>query len=140
MSALPEDAPQHEDGIMTNLFAATENLQVSHQGLVSCATNVDSQNRSYVIKTHFCQDPKFPSSPVRENDPVYCVYSSLGQSFTERWSGSADDRKKIRAIAVPDDVHELCTDCFSFCSDLRYVTFGASSKLERICDSAFWGT
>ena len=145
MNALPEDGDKHEGGITTNLFTATESLHVSHQGLLSCATkltaNIRSESRSYVIKAKFGQCSNFPSSPLCEKELVYCVYSSIGKSLTKgMWSGSANDFKQLQAIAVPDDVREVCQECFCKCENLRYVTFGASSKLERICAEAFRGT
>ena len=38
----------------------------------------------------------------------------------------------LSSVCVPDGVRELCDGCFSGCSSLRRVTFGACSSLERI--------
>ena len=40
-------------------------------------------------------------------------------------------------VTIPDSVVELSEMAFDRCVSLRTVTFGASSKLERICDEAF---
>ena len=44
------------------------------------------------------------------------------------------------AISIPDSVRELCDGCFKGCNNLRRVTFGDSSSLERIGVSCFKGT
>ena len=45
----------------------------------------------------------------------------------------------IEEIIVPDSIQELPGECFSACENLRYVTFGKDSTLERICFKAFTG-
>ena len=45
----------------------------------------------------------------------------------------------IEEITIPDGVRELCDRCFFKCSNLRRVTFGTSSCLERIGVEAFSG-
>ena len=40
-------------------------------------------------------------------------------------------------ISIPDSVRELCDGCFRGCENLRRVTFGPSSSLERIGVEAF---
>ena len=40
-------------------------------------------------------------------------------------------------VHVPNHVRELCDGCFKGCSNLRCVTFGSSSSLERIGVSCF---
>ena len=46
----------------------------------------------------------------------------------------------IASISIPDSVVELGEGCFSWCQSLLCVTFGSSSRLERICDGAFYHT
>ena len=44
----------------------------------------------------------------------------------------------LEKVNIPGNVRELCRECFSQCRYLRRVTFGSASKLERICDGAFF--
>ena len=38
----------------------------------------------------------------------------------------------MEEVSIPNDVRELCDDCFSGCGSLRRVNFGPSSSPERI--------
>ena len=44
---------------------------------------------------------------------------------------------QIREITIPDSVTEIADSAFSGCSDLRSVTFGKHSRLEKIGQNAF---
>ena len=46
----------------------------------------------------------------------------------------------IASITIPDSVLELGDSCFYGCYDLRSITFGAASQLERVGRQAFIGT
>ena len=63
------------------------------------------------------------------------------------WSNSDDAFRHVISIEVPNCVVELCEKCFYVelgdhcfcrCMSLLSVTFGASSRLERICALAFY--
>ena len=43
----------------------------------------------------------------------------------------------VEEVAVPDSVRELCDGCFRWCEQLRSMTFGPSTSLERIGIEAF---
>ena len=38
----------------------------------------------------------------------------------------------LSSVCIPDSVRELCDRCFGGCKNLRYVSFGSSSSVERI--------
>ena len=47
---------------------------------------------------------------------------------------------QAEVVSVPDDVEELCDECFSECFILSRVTFGELSALKRIGTEAFKGS
>ena len=57
----------------------------------------------------------------------------LSDDFTMCFSGYG----VLSSVSVPDSVRELCDGCFKECKDLRRITFGPSSSLERIGVSCF---
>ena len=70
--------------------------------------------------------------------PMYFVSAQRGGSFWKReWT--ADQWEQLQAISIPNSVQELHSRCFYGCVNLRRVTFGSSSSLERIGVEAFSG-
>ena len=46
----------------------------------------------------------------------------------------------IESLSIPDSVRVLGERCFAHCPELKHVTFGAGSQLERIDEDAFKDT
>ena len=43
----------------------------------------------------------------------------------------------VQSVSIPDEVEELCDNCFSFCKSLPRVTFSDSSSFKLIRKQAF---
>ena len=59
-----------------------------------------------------------------------CVYGRL--ILSDKCSVCRGLVGRVEEVTIPDTVREICDECFSGCSSLRRVTFGASSTLERL--------
>ena len=70
--------------------------------------------------------------------PMYLVYTPKVESnfcWKSTWSSYAEFH--LLYVSIPDHVQVLCDECFKGCWNLRRVTFGPSSSLERIGVEAF---
>ena len=94
-------------------------------------------SNSYIVEVHLGQYRNSVSNPVCFNAPLYRAYKGVGE-LLDLWLDWAD--KRVEVVSVPNYVREVCTRCFCGCKRLRFVTFAASSKLERICTEAFCKT
>ena len=63
------------------------------------------------------------------NSKLECIGQELYQSL-----------RAVKEVSIPDSVRELCDRCFYECRNLKRVTFGLGSKLERIGKWAFFKT
>ena len=72
--------------------------------------------------------------------PEYAFYTREAESrFMSPWADTGG-WPEVREISIPNDVRELCSCCFQGCRNLRRVTFGSSSRLEKIGDNCFRDT
>ena len=65
--------------------------------------------------------------------PIYIVFAhraNSGDYWGSAWVGRAF--QQLRDVSIPNNVRELCGGCFKGCKNLRRVSFGSSSSLERI--------
>ena len=70
--------------------------------------------------------------------PSYIVdthRANSGLCWSSTWVGRAF--QQLRHVSIPNNIRELCDDCFKGCKSLRRVNFGSSSSLERIGFGAF---
>ena len=73
--------------------------------------------------------------------PSYIVdthRANSGLCWSSTWVGRAF--QQLRHVSIPNNIRELCDDCFKGCKSLRRVNFGSSSSLERIGVSCFEGS
>ena len=70
--------------------------------------------------------------------PMYIVYAH-GANSGLCWSSMLVDPalSQLRYVSIPNNVPELCDNCFRWCKNLRRVMFGSFSSLERIGDRCF---
>ena len=120
MSALREGGSGRDGGPVSGPFAEIDLLGVVPCDCLSCSTEVKANV------------PSVESSVV---DVRFGSVESL-RHFSKRSEGFED----VVWISVATCVREVCEWYFGECESLRIVIFGASSKLERICDSAFCET
>ena len=105
--------------------------------LALCSTAVDADGPSrgsYIVEANSDERGSYNTTFVSDEHRVYCLYEHLGESSC-RLQRRADDA--VEVISIPNSVRELGPKCFGWCKSLRRVTFGAASKLERICPQAF---
>lgn len=69
-------------------------------------------------------------------DAVYLSVSGVSRLISEGESWRSL-MKVISAISIPDNVEEICDECFSK-SQISRITFGESSALKRIGKGAFF--
>ena len=136
-----EGGDQCLDRLVSSPFARSDGIRVTHGSPVSCSLEVTDSalDESLVVEAHFgqsCDCCEF--SVVRGKCCVYCACESAAR--LRDWSNSGDAFRHVISIAVPNCVVEVCEKCFYGCGSLRCITFGASSRLERICAKAFVGT
>ena len=74
---------------------------------------------------------------LESSGPTYLVFRERQGVLC--WNGSANFWQ-LQEVSIPNTVRELCDQCFKGCENLRRVTFGSSSSLERIGVSCFNGT
>ena len=141
MNSLPEDGNVREGGPVSGPFAKPEILRVVHGSCLppsaDAASNVPS-GESCVVEASFGPNGNFESTVLCGNLHVYCVYETLEgvSDLSER----PNDVRHLLWISIPRNAHEVCARCFYHCQNLVGVTFGASSKVERICAEVFCGT
>ena len=70
---------------------------------------------------------------------IFGPSSSLERIGIEAFAGDPQNACQIEEISIPNGVRELCDRCFFNCCQLRRITFGTSSSLERIGVEAFSG-
>ena len=102
-----------------------------------CSTEVkgvSSSDQSYTVAATFGDYGKMDWSLLPKCCDLYRIYESVMDMRYLRESSGQE-----AAISIPDSVVELSEECFHGCMLLRSVTFGPSSKLERICYEAFFG-
>ena len=73
--------------------------------------------------------------------PMYIIYAHKANSEL-LWSSTRMGRalKALCGVSIPNNVRELCHDCFQGSASLRRVIFGSSSSLQKIGVSCFEGT
>ena len=97
----------------------------------------DSSNRRWeiagILRPHDCVQ--------LAGTPMYMVYAH-GAKGDLCWSSMlvGPALRQLRYVSIPNNIRELCDDCFRECKSLRRVNFGSSSSLERIGDSCFEGS
>ena len=70
--------------------------------------------------------------------PIYLVGAEIcGVLCRNDWRAFLG---QICEVSIPNNVSELCEDCFKGCKGLQRVTFGPSSSLERIGAWCFEGS
>ena len=146
-------------GMTHNLFAETDDLQVSHIGLVTCSTGLipeDPPAVPFVVEVDINKFNQSGTTEVHTEVPVYRVYDSTGDNL-DLWSRDGNCRgrlwdfsdplePRVRTVGclyvtIPKCVHEVGIRCFTRLYNCRHrVVFEAPSKLERICSEAFLGT
>ena len=141
MSSLAEGGDLRSSVLASSPFASTECLQVTSSCVLSCATEVtasDASEEAYLVTTHFGPCVNFESTSSCGARDVYCVYEPRASGIHLSNSGSGFTR--VQVVSIPNCVCEVDAMCFSACDSLKCVSFGASSKLERICAEAFCET
>ena len=132
MSGLREDGNQREGGPVVGPFAKTEFLRLVGIGCdrLSCSTEgraFASLPESFFVEAHFG-----PGGPF---EWTYVTFES-GNDYSKRSEGF----EGVLWICIPTNVREVRARCFYQCESLHSVSFGGSSKLERLCSGAFCGT
>ena len=72
----------------------------------------------------------------------FCALEGLtgGLILSHDWARCFGSYGDLSSVSIPDSVCELCDHCFEDCKNLRRVTFGSSSSLERIGVCCFCGS
>ena len=107
----------------------------------------DSPNQEWEIAGILSHHGRVPEEEEEEEDegegegegeqqfrtPLYLVYADEVNSGLY-WSSTrmVRDFRQLLGVSIPNNVRELCDRCFQRCVNLRRVTFGSSSSLERI--------
>ena len=135
MISLPRAGSRHGGGQAGNLLMK-KRLQVTHSRLCACSTGVTTSGHSEVssVETRFFQSDNTGSTLVSGKDRVYCAHRAIGESLALLFSNATNYGQ---VISIPSCVHEICDKCFCGSKSSRCVTFGVSSKLERIGAEAF---
>ena len=138
MSALPEGGDWRDGGPVPSPFAKTELLRVVHCRHLSCPTDATAGS---VVEVRFG-----PSGNVKRT----CETVESVRHFSKRSEGIMDvlriciasNARAVceRCLYARNSAVELGEECFYERKNLRGVSFGRSSKLERICVYAFSGT
>ena len=130
MSVLREGRDQREGEPVSGPFAEMEPLSVVHCVCLSCSSDFTANtpwDESSVVEARF--------GPSGNFEPPHESVESVSY-FSKRSNAVVDDFW----ICIARCVRGVRERCFFECKSLVGVTFGASSKLERICAEAFSGT
>ena len=137
MTLLPEGEDMREGGCVSGPFAATELLGVTHCSRLLCSTDGPSAE-SYVVEARVGQCDNCESRVMCGECGVYCVHGIVERMI--RLSKCAEGVSGVNCVSIPNCSCDVRRKCFCECKSLGRVTFGASSRLERICSEAFSGT
>ena len=127
MSVLREGRDQREGEPVSGPFAEMEPLSVVRCVCLSCSSDFTANtpwDESSVVEARF--------GPSGNFEPPHESVESVSY-FSKRSNAVVDDFW----ICIARCVRGVRERCFSGCTRLRSVTFGASSKLERVCACAF---
>ena len=138
MSWLAEGGDLREGGPASRRFAKTRFLRVIDDRDFSCSiqatTNVIPY-AAYVVEADSRPNGIFEASVLCGKYCACCGHEAV--KTRSHLSESANEVGEILWISIPTCVSEGGDRCFYRCRRVESVTFGASSKLERICEWAF---
>ena len=108
--------------------------EVSHTVMATTTVELLSDsNPRLKIAGILSHHDRVPGGQQSTGAPTHIVYAHKANREL-RWSATdvGCALQQQRDVSIPNNVVELCPDCFKGCESLRRVTFGSSSALERI--------
>ena len=138
MSSLPEGGDMREGGSVSGPFAAAAFPRVIHCRRLLCSTHRTANGpsgESYAVDARFfdqCGNCNYPD--MLGKCRVYCVDGKV-----ESMNRLSKLKERV-SVSIPSCSRDVSRKWFHGGKMLRSVTFGASSRLERIHDYAFYRT